>query len=33
MLADTITPGSAPDQPRVVVVQHWLEEVKAKIPG
>jgi hypothetical protein len=33
MLAQTTTAGSTEDRPRVIVVQHWFEEVMSKIPG
>ena len=33
MIAETPTAGATPHQPRVVVVQHWFDEVASKVPG
>ena len=31
--AETPTAGATSHQPRVVVVQHWFDEVASKVPG
>ena len=33
MIAETPTAGATPHQPRVVVVQHWFDDVVSKVPG
>ena len=33
MIAQPPTAGATPHQPRVVVVQHWFDDVASKLPG